>query len=425
MNGKLTCAAVTAGLLAYGASAKDSILYFAAHPDDTEGGAATLFQLKDAYDIHIVDLTRGERGLGEEGYRNGTTAARREKEEAAACALLGAKSYHFLGEADGEACASAAAVEKAAELIRTYKPRAIFSHWPVDKHPDHVQCDATVRHAVSATGWRGEYYYYEVNISQTANYNPLYYVDVTSTMSNKQEMVRCYACQNQNDSLAQLTAVKAACRGRLSPKPCDYAETFASWNGLPYEKSVLDALPSARVPKRFDVLVAEKQAFRKGARIAFLGDSITQGGWNNADGYVRLVERALQILDTGCTVIPAGKSGNKSPDMLKRLDADVLSKKPDIVLFSCGVNDVWHGMSDPSKGVSCADYAKNCGEILDRIAAAGATPVRSSVRPSSQSVDTPKVLAMSMSTEIPGSLIPRSHEEYDVCFVPILSAISC
>lgn len=117
------------------------------------------------------------------------------------------------------------------------------------------------------------------------------------------------------------------------------------------------------------------KVLRAGARIAFLGDSITQNGWNNADGYVRLVDRALQVLGTGCTVIPAGRSGNKSPDMLKRLDRDVLSKKPDIVIFSCGVNDVWHGMSDPAKGVSCADYAKTCGEILDRIAAAGATPV--------------------------------------------------
>ena len=117
------------------------------------------------------------------------------------------------------------------------------------------------------------------------------------------------------------------------------------------------------------------EVFRAGARIAFLGDSITQNGWNNADGYVRLVDRALQVLDAGCTVIPAGVSGNKSPDMLKRLDKDVPSKKPDIVLFSCGVNDVWHGMADPAKGVPCADYAKTCGEILDRIAAAGATPV--------------------------------------------------
>jgi len=114
---------------------------------------------------------------------------------------------------------------------------------------------------------------------------------------------------------------------------------------------------------------------KENARVAFLGDSITQNGWNNADGYVRLVELAFKTLDVKATVIPAGVSGNKSPDMLKRLDRDVLSKKPDVVLFSCGVNDVWHGLIPSLKGVSKEDYVKNCGEILDRIRKSGATPV--------------------------------------------------
>ena len=38
--------------------------------------------------------------------------------------------------------------------------------------------------------------------------------------------------------------------------------------------------------------------------------------------------------------VPAGKSGHKSNDMLKRLDKDVISKKPQWMTLSCGVNDV-------------------------------------------------------------------------------------
>ena len=39
--------------------AKEAVVFVGAHPDDSEGFAATAFLLKDRYDIHVVDLTRG------------------------------------------------------------------------------------------------------------------------------------------------------------------------------------------------------------------------------------------------------------------------------------------------------------------------------------------------------------------------------
>jgi lysophospholipase L1-like esterase len=45
----------------------------------------------------------------------------------------------------------------------------------------------------------------------------------------------------------------------------------------------------------------------------------------------------------------------------------VLSKKPQWMTLSCGVNDVWHG----AKGVAIEDYKKNITAILDKAAAAG------------------------------------------------------
>ena len=44
-------------------------------------------------------------------------------------------------------------------------------------------------------------------------------------------------------------------------------------------------------------------------------------------------------------------AGHKSNDMLARLEADVLSKNPQWMTLSCGVNDVWHG----NKGVPLDD----------------------------------------------------------------------
>ena len=100
--------------------------------------------------------------------------------------------------------------------------------------------------------------------------------------------------------------------------------------------------------------------------IAFLGDSITQFG-NAPDGYLHLIMDGLKRSGVNANMIPAGVSGNKSNQMLGRLDQDVISKKPDWMLLSCGVNDVGHG----AKGVSLEDFKKNINTILDKLQAAG------------------------------------------------------
>jgi hypothetical protein len=52
--------------------------------------------------------------------------------------------------------------------------------------------------------------------------------------------------------------------------------------------------------------------------------------------------------------------------MLGRLDKDVISRKPDWMTLSCGVNDVWHG----ANGVAIEPYKKNITEIIDKCQAA-------------------------------------------------------
>lgn len=110
-----------------------------------------------------------------------------------------------------------------------------------------------------------------------------------------------------------------------------------------------------------DILVKD------GETVAFLGDSITAGGAASPGGYVRLVASGLAVHGININVIPAGVSGHKSNQMLGRLEKDVLSKKPDWMTLSCGVNDVWHG----ARGVPLEDYKRNITEILDRCEKAG------------------------------------------------------
>jgi len=222
-------------------SLKPAIFFIGAHPDDSEGFAATAFLLRDKYDLHIVDLTCGELGLGRDGLLDGSTARKRVAEEEAACAYLHATA-HFLGEVDGSAYASKIGVEKLATLIRTHKPVAIFTHWPVDMHSDHVQTSALALKAVREAQWTGEYYFYEVLRCQTLNFRPLYSVDVSSTISNKVEMLRKYVCQNPEDELVREKVLQARDRGAERTPPCLSAEVFTTYDGTRIVGGVLERL---------------------------------------------------------------------------------------------------------------------------------------------------------------------------------------
>jgi lysophospholipase L1-like esterase len=105
---------------------------------------------------------------------------------------------------------------------------------------------------------------------------------------------------------------------------------------------------------------------KSGQKIAFLGDSITAGGMSPL-GYVTLTIAGLKANGIEATAIGAGISGHKSNQMLERLERDVLSKKPDWMTLSCGVNDVWHG----DRGVPLDQYKLNITAIVDKAQAAG------------------------------------------------------
>lgn len=106
---------------------------------------------------------------------------------------------------------------------------------------------------------------------------------------------------------------------------------------------------------------------KPGEKVAFLGDSITQQGQGGPGGYVQLVGSGLAANGVAIEIVGAGISGHKSNQMLERLERDVLSKHPQWMTLSCGVNDVWHGKN----GVPLDDYRKNITAIVDRAQAAG------------------------------------------------------
>jgi lysophospholipase L1-like esterase len=117
----------------------------------------------------------------------------------------------------------------------------------------------------------------------------------------------------------------------------------------------------------------ETTGLKKGDRIVFLGDSITQAG-AGPKGYVTLIRESLAAKqkDLGVEVFGAGISGNKVPDIQRRLEKDVLAKKPTIVVIYIGINDVWHGEKDPARGTSKEAFEAGLGDVIDRCKEAGA-----------------------------------------------------
>lgn len=106
-----------------------------------------------------------------------------------------------------------------------------------------------------------------------------------------------------------------------------------------------------------------------GQTLLCLGDSITQ----NASGYCALLAALIMAAypERGIRVVNAGVSGNRVPDLLARLDRDVLSQKPDWVSVNIGINDVWHGLADEGAGgTSLTDYRAGLEALVDRLLAA-------------------------------------------------------
>jgi lysophospholipase L1-like esterase len=119
--------------------------------------------------------------------------------------------------------------------------------------------------------------------------------------------------------------------------------------------ALLVAAAAAVLGFAFTTARSEKLAapLKKGDRIVFLGDSITAGGAGK-QGYITLIKNRVKEknADLGIEIFGAGVSGNKVPDLQKRLEKDVLAKKPTIVFIYIGINDVWHGENNPPQRTS-------------------------------------------------------------------------
>ena len=108
--------------------------------------------------------------------------------------------------------------------------------------------------------------------------------------------------------------------------------------------------------------------------IAFFGDSITQAG-ARPGGYCKLIGDAIakEKPGLGVEIVYAGISGNKVPDLEKRLERDLISKSPSVVFIYIGINDVWH--STRGNGTPTVQFDTGLRRLIKKISDSGAKVV--------------------------------------------------
>ena len=203
------------------------VLVIGAHPDDPESGCGgTIATLKDrGYEVVCVYLTRGERGI--EGKTLKEAAAIRTAEAEEAAKILGVR-HIFLTQIDGATEINPQRYDEMFNLINEEKPDIVFTHWPINGHRDHRICSLLTYDSWRRSGYAFDLYYFEVMTgTQTQNFHPTVYVDISAVREIKHKA--CYAHKSQfieqeEDVMKQWHSPMEIFRGLESQTP--FAEAF-------------------------------------------------------------------------------------------------------------------------------------------------------------------------------------------------------
>jgi N-acetylglucosamine malate deacetylase 1 len=225
------------------------ILAFGAHADDVEiGMGGTLAKYAEAgKKIVICDLTEAELSS------NGTVSIRK-REAMKAARHLGVMERVTLDIPDRGVYLSDENIAKVVEVIRKYKPTAVFAPFEQDRHPDHGNASRLVKEAYFSSGIRkfnpsspvhkaGNLYFYIIN----GFHRPHFVVNIENHMEAKLLSLSAYESQFEKGKGGVSTpltedyieAVEA--RERMMGKDAGirYAEGFFSYNTLILHQDLL------------------------------------------------------------------------------------------------------------------------------------------------------------------------------------------
>jgi N-acetylglucosamine malate deacetylase 1 len=172
------------------------VLVVGGHPDDPESGCGgTMARFADTgHEVVALYLTRGEAGIP--GKSHVEAASIRTAECLEACKILKARPA-FAGQIDGSTEINANLYDEMRRLLQSEEPDIVLAHWPIDTHRDHRAASFLVYDAWIHLSQKFALYYFEVmSGSQTQNFSPTDYVDITTTEGRKR--AACFAHKSQN-----------------------------------------------------------------------------------------------------------------------------------------------------------------------------------------------------------------------------------
>jgi len=132
-------------------------LVVAAHPDDSEFGAAgtVALRVREGWEVYQLVCTDGSKGSEDPAMTPDKLVPMRRDEQRAAARLLGVKEVFFLDHVDGELTYTPELARDVVRAIRTVKPHAVFTSDPNQivrdtfiNHPDHRAVGTVVLDAV-------------------------------------------------------------------------------------------------------------------------------------------------------------------------------------------------------------------------------------------------------------------------------------
>ncbi|HET7841886.1 MAG TPA: PIG-L family deacetylase [Terriglobia bacterium] len=182
---------------------KLKVIVVGGHHDDPESGCGGTMALyaSQGHEVVSLYLTRGEAGIP--GRSHDEAARIRTAESLRACEILKARAL-FAGQIDGATEVNPSRYKAFGDILNAEQPNLVFTHWPVDTHPDHRAASLLAYDAWLRASRKFALYYFEVESgNQTQNFAPSRYVDITATESLKRAACMAHVSQNPEEFYAQ------------------------------------------------------------------------------------------------------------------------------------------------------------------------------------------------------------------------------
>jgi N-acetylglucosamine malate deacetylase 1 len=219
------------------------VLAVGAHPDDVDafcGGTLALL-VGRGVPVHVAVATGGEGGV--RGVEPEQAREIRLAEAQRAGEVLGASSFHWLGQSDQHAEATLDAKARLADLIRRLGADVLITHPPGDYHADHRAVHELVmamRIAACAEGLGEESPLASapdvvfMDAAQGLGFEPHVWIDVSATIETKWAMLRAHESQATLGGETELfPLIGSLARLRGDQRGCGYAEAFAGCGTWP------------------------------------------------------------------------------------------------------------------------------------------------------------------------------------------------